>query len=540
MNKVIHKSLLVIIPALVSLLVSLLVISNVFADSTDIVDEVTITVPVSCTMSGTGMTSHTATIPNGIYSGTYTDPDTSTSYANGIGTTTLKAFCNDQNGFSIYAIGYTDNIDGKNVLTSSTLGSTYDIVTGTNTGPVNNTDTSNWAMKLATVTSSAPTYPIIIAGSTADTDKEQGDLDYTSFQEVPDDYTKVAYRKASTDVGQNATGAELTTTYAVYISKTQPASTYTGQVKYTLVHPHNAAAPEKPEDPSTACTTPFPGYTYMQDLSPSNAATIIANLDEEEPYYLRDRRDNQPYCVAKLKDGKLWMTENLNIAGGTALSSADTDFDSNYTLPTTNGWTVDDGKLVLPASATKNSENNNLTDSTEFGTDNYAYVFNSGNKENCGASSQNTPCYSYYSWDTATLGSGRNIGTDNADADYSICPKGWKLPTSRTTSATNWQTESDFYALAHQYGLDSTTSTRESDNGFYTQAGPGTTPDFLLAGDYLGGSFYAGGSGGSYWSATSASSSTLARSLEFNSSSVYSDSSLSRRRGYSVRCLFGS
>ena len=516
----------------------------VFADGTDVVDQVNITVPVSCTMEGTGMNTHNATIPNGIYSGTYTDPDTSTSYANGIGTTTLKAMCNDNEGFSIYAIGYTDNTDGKNVLTNSTLGSTFDIPTGTNTGPVGNVDTSNWAMKLSTITSPTPTYPIIIAGSTADTDKAQGDPDYSSFQEVPDDYVKVAYRKSATDVGQNAIGSELTTTYAVYISKTQPAGVYTGQVKYTLVHPYNAAAPEIPESPSTSCTTPVSdevsGITYMQDINSTNISTVLTALHEDEPYYLRDKRDNQPYCVAKLKDGKLWMTEDLNIAGGTALSSTDTDFDANYTLPTTNGWTVNDGKLVLPASATKNSENNNLTDSTQFGTDNYAYVFNSGNKTNCGASSQNAPCYSYYSWDTATLGSGRSISTDNTDADYSICPKNWKLPTSRTTSATNWQTESDFYVLAHQYGLDSTTQTYENDSDFYDQAGPGTTPNFLLAGSYAGGSFSYGGSLGLYWSASSYSNSTYAHILFFSSSGVYSSNDGGRRYGLSVRCLFGS
>ena len=280
----------------------------------------------------------------------------------------------------------------------------------------------------------------------------------------------------------------------------------------------------------------------MQDINSTNIATVLSSLDEDEPYFLRDKRDNQPYCVAKLKDGKLWMTENLNIAGGTALSSTDTDFDANYTLPTTDGWTVTDGKLILPASAIKNESDNNLTEDTQFSTNNYAYVFNSGNKENCGASGQDTPCYSYYSWDTATLGSGRSIGTDNTDADYSICPKNWKLPTSRTTSATNWQTESDFQVLAHQYGLDSTSSTTENDNDFYTQAGPGTTSNFLLAGRYSTSGSFRGNAGrdGYYWSATSNSYSTGAHYLRFASyGHVSSANNSSRGDGFSVRCLFG-
>lgn len=82
------------------------------------ISNVSVNVPVACTMTGTGMNSHNATIPNGTYQ------------AN-IGTTTMKAVCNDSNGFAIYAIGYTDNEYGKTVLTNSTLGTSSDIATGT-------------------------------------------------------------------------------------------------------------------------------------------------------------------------------------------------------------------------------------------------------------------------------------------------------------------------------------------------------------------------------------------------------------------------
>ncbi|MBR2544007.1 hypothetical protein IKF04_01750, partial [Candidatus Saccharibacteria bacterium] len=68
--------------------------------NTDIVDQINITVPVSCTMSGTGQNTHNAEINNGQYN-------------SNIGTTTLKAFCNDNEGFSIYAVGYTNNEIGK-------------------------------------------------------------------------------------------------------------------------------------------------------------------------------------------------------------------------------------------------------------------------------------------------------------------------------------------------------------------------------------------------------------------------------------------
>ncbi|MBR2544516.1 hypothetical protein IKF04_04475 [Candidatus Saccharibacteria bacterium] len=207
--------------------------------NTDIVDQINITVPVSCTMSGTGQNTHNAEINNGQYN-------------SNIGTTTLKAFCNDNEGFSIYAVGYTNNEIGKNVLTSSTLGPTHDIVTGTEISG----NTSNWAMKLATVSDPTPTYPIIIMGSTDDTEKQVGDPDYSTFQNVPSSYTKVVKRESSTDVGTTAEGATLTTTYQAYISPTQAAGTYTGQVKYTMVHPASSHPLKYDCEPDKICYAP--------------------------------------------------------------------------------------------------------------------------------------------------------------------------------------------------------------------------------------------------------------------------------------------
>ena len=270
------------------------------------------------------------------------------------------------------------------------------------------------------------------------------------------------------------------------------------------------------------------GQIKMQNLTSSSIATLLPN--EHSTATVCDVRDGETYTIAKLKDGKYWMVENLNLAGGTVLSANDTDVTSVYI----SSYSAGDSRLaksgdtlVLPAS-----------DTAGFNTHNSSYVYNSGNKTNCGANGQNTPCYSYYSWDAATLGSGRTIATENTDAPHSICPKGWRLPTSRTTSATNWQTTSDFYVMAHQYGLDSTTSTSESDADFYDNAGPGTIPNFLLAGYYSNGSFEVGGSRGSYWPAVSGSNTSRTRSLYFDSSSVNSALNNTRNFGFSVRCLF--
>ena len=212
------KNKLLFVPlALTSLtLLSFLILSSsyVSADDDTVVDEINITVPASCTLSGLGMDSHATTLNNG-------------TYASDIGTTTIKAFCNDQEGFAIYAIGYTDNTDGKNVMSSPALGSTHDIATGTSLSGNN----SQWAMKLSTTTNPEPTYPITIQNN------------YNNYHTIPNEYELVAKRTAATDTGTNAIGSVLTSTYQIYVSSTQTAGTYVGQVKYVMVHPNTAPEP---------------------------------------------------------------------------------------------------------------------------------------------------------------------------------------------------------------------------------------------------------------------------------------------------------
>ena len=202
--------ILTVLSSLTFLSGSILSSAKVSADDS-VVDQVTITVPVSCSLSGTGMNTHNAEVLNG-------------TYEQNIGTTTLKAYCNDTNGFSIFATGFTGDVVGatnSNKLVGTSVTSNATIATGTATSG----DTSNWAMKLATPTSPAPTYPITIATG------------FDAYHAVPNNYTRVAYRASGTDIGQVAEGSTLTTTYAAYISRTQYADTYSGKVKYTLIHP---------------------------------------------------------------------------------------------------------------------------------------------------------------------------------------------------------------------------------------------------------------------------------------------------------------
>ena len=224
---------------------------NVSADDT-VLSDVTVSIPLSCNMEATVNTPHTATINAGTYQAD-------------IGTTTFKVTCNDHSGYSIYAIGYTNNEFGNTKLLATvndTLAPTYDIVTGTSTSG----STSNWAMKLTPVTGTyAPTIESDTNGS------------FSSYHIVPSTYTKVATFPSSTDT---ITGSSMQATYAAFIAIDQPAGSYDGKVRYTLVHPASEV-PNQPHDATARCISYWPNASGVADTmgnqcSFGNDATVAS------------------------------------------------------------------------------------------------------------------------------------------------------------------------------------------------------------------------------------------------------------------------
>ena len=317
--------------------------------------------------------------------------------------------------------------------------------------------------------------------------------------------TNIPFNESSTAVNNDT----RTITFGAKVNADQAPGTYELTLSFTAV-----------------AKAPMP---HIQNYDPA--------LCTSAPSLVYDVRDGNAYTIARLADGKCWMTTNLNLAGGTRLESTNSDVPDGYTLY--NPY------YTLPASATKNPGDAKLTDGTQFSSDSGEYVFNTGNittnQSNCTSSS---PCNSYYSWLAATAGgkdsSGNAVTSNGYNATYSICPKGWRLPTSTTsngdaTASNRWKT-GDYYALATAYGANLESQYYQSSATFYNNAGPGTTPNFLLAGYYNSGSFYDGGGGGYYWSATSHSS-IVGYSLSFNSGYVSSADDNYRRYGLSVRCV---
>ena len=149
------------------------------------------------------------------------------------------------------------------------LDTTHDINTGKY---INGTTTnSTWSMKLTPVT--GPYAPTIRNDST---------YNYTNYEVVPSEYTKVAYSSAATETGNGATGSNFTTSYAVFVSQSQNAGSYTGKVKFTLVHPENAPTPNSPKAAKPGKivyhpnTTTVEGQMGDQDAANSTETTLWA------------------------------------------------------------------------------------------------------------------------------------------------------------------------------------------------------------------------------------------------------------------------
>ena len=541
-------------------------------DDTSTVDEVNITVPVACSMSGTGMDSHTAEIVNGTYQ------------AN-IGTTTIKAFCNDNAGFAIYAAGYTGNEVGgtnSNKLVGATTNQT--IVTGTATS-AGSSDVSNWAMKLGTITGTSPTYPIIIAGSSSDTNKAQGDPDFSDYTAVPNEYAKVAYRTSSTDTGTNAEGATLTTTYAAYVSRTQQADAYAGQVIYTLVHPYTESAPVacKPSG-TTIGTNNSTDIVCMQDfasLSNSDKTTMINSMTTGTQYTLKDKRDGKEYKIAKLADGKVWMTQNLDLDldAGTTYTNLDTDLGWNTS---TNQY---DTASWSPIRSTYATATNNIHEWCQGGTWNSQYGFCENNNtpesydpgdlywnteindwsdwdayyNSCDystitpscdeslnplstyVSSTGTQQYhlgNYYNWPAAIASNDASIygaynettgQYENLETHQSICPAGWTLPYS-TWNDNLGQSEGDFAGLWSEYGWT-------DNDGFSDISTVWSAPLYFAPAGYFNGNLGTVGNDGYFWSSV-AGNGSYARYAYFSVGGGTSPAEYyNRNGGDSVRCL---
>ena len=552
----------------------LLASSHVSAEDTSVVDQINIAVPVSCTISGTGMNSHNADINNGLY-------------RDDIGSTILHAFCNDNEGFAIYAAGYTGNeVGGTNsnklVGTSASGNATIESGIATTAG---NPDISNWAMKLtATQDSGDTTGTNAFAIDSAPNTSGGADATFSQYHVVPNEYTKVAHKNSMTDMTATTGGVKLTTTYAAYISKTQPADTYSGQVIYTLVHPSSHAAPVALNPNADDISE----VKYLQDfavVNSDNRNSIIASMVPEQQYTIKDSRDNKTYTIAKYQAGTdsqtsqpiydVWMTKNLDLDINSSRTYTNEDTDLGYNT-TTNSY---DTASWTPARSTYQPTSTHIHEWCQGGTWNsqYGYCENNNTPESydpgslywnltesdysdwneyyssCDYSTPTPTCDqsknpistyvsstgteqyhlgNYYNWAAALATNDSSAFNSSELVEQSICPAGWTLPRIGNGEDT-------FYSLWNQYGFTSSSYNDTNNNGIHdaNESALWTSPLYFAAGGYFDGTLGNVGSDGLFW-APVPNGSGSAGYANFNVDDfVYPSGDSLRLGGTSVRCI---
>ena len=339
------------------------------------------------------------------------------------------------------------------------------------------------------------------------------------------DYASSANMRSTTNGGPEFTlagywnnGYRTQGSYGGYWSRTADGGNraYLLYLNSSSVDPQNGN--DKNNGRSVRCVTSgatqsLDSIAYLQDIDKVDVDSIATGTTA----LLKDKRDNKEYRVRKLKDGKLWMIDNLRL--GTAgqaltLTSADSNVTSTVTIPAANivnsgtdSWDYDKWHIYVRDDAT-------FTETTD---DKGVYYDVTGDDYG-----------NLYTWYTATAGSGTQSTAKDVEVSQSICPKGWVLPKNATGAGS-------FYTLYQSYNSQSLMTTKAAKNSTVADRGP----EFKLAGLYDRGAKSAG-SKGDYWSRTAYGyndGAYNAYSLIFTTSAVYPQSYYYQYRGSLVRCL---
>ena len=439
-------------------------------------------------------------------------------------------------GLTVGSDNYVVDVTPTETGEFSSRTATVEVTTNNETGYSLYLATENQQATLANAEGTAEIAPV--SGEVTATRFGANTWGYNLGKEAVSETTM--YQAVPTQNGEPAGGSEMPVekdeynlTFGAFVNTELPGGAYSNRVVVSAV-----------VNPGYVPT--LSAIDNMQEMT----AEICQASVENETVRLTDSRDGKQYWVAKLADGNCWMTQNLDLdlTNGKALTPEDSDVSSNWNPPRT---TEQPGTIT---SANTNTE----TYSWDLGM--YVKSDPDGYSDYCGGSSikgladasctdagwtnvsSMTPMEdgnatdvisgstynahylvgNLYQWNAATAGTGGTITSQ--EATDSICPKGWKLPTSNNSNSGSFQ------ALMNAYSISSNTAGSTS----ITQ----TPLYFNPSGNVNSGSLRGAGSNGYCWSSTASSSSSGAYYLYFISGYVTPSNYNTRRYyGRSVRCL---
>lgn len=418
---------------------------------------------------------------------------------------------------NVINIDLSTNVQNGYFLSATTGTSTTD-------DKLTNQDNSNYFFTSLSTTANLPDMSIADA-NTWGYSYNVGSTGWSGYSGLPLDADDTGETGAILiDTSTPADSQNVQFKIAANASSFQPAGTYTNIINFYAV--------SKP--------TPQPktieNLEYMQEfatLDEGDKATVLASMEPDQQYTLKDNRDEKEYFIAKLQDGNVWMTQNLDhdiVTTPNFYTSENTDILESRS-PLTMGAatrvasdTVWNGSVYLPESYDPGELCwNGVIDHNWRGV-----ITNVTAPCTNVAVGEHYSLGNYYNWNAAVaINNSSSYVTDLYDIDQSICPAGWRLPPySGNKSFQNLvsalQLKSDIY---------------DGSNVLYNGNIQNSPVYFIYAGSWRGNSnnFYIG-SLGTYW--TSVTRNDVDSSiLYFEDNDVGPLYTNNRSAGNSVRCV---
>ena len=318
--------------------------------------------------------------------------------------------------------------------------------------------------------------------------------------------------------------------YTIKVDKSLPAGTYTGEIEYTLTDNNF---------PSTLTT--MQGMTTEiceNTFTPGNSVT-----DPVPTATLEDIRDHKTYTIAKLADGKCWMTQNLDLDLSTSvtLTPEDTDVLEDWT-PERKTIETDDlayGVWMNDAFRPYSYDPGNIyyyTSGSDAGDIQYNSLAECETAEHMDCSHYHAG--NYYNWSAAVASNDTSGITERySRAPNSICPKGWRLPMGNSSEDAFYE---EMASLVELYGKIEFQSDTQKYN--YLQGGFNairTAPFWLnMPGQVVYGNISESGTAGAYLAGSIAGERPIIVSqFDFSKNLVRTVDVSVRDYGRPVRCV---
>ena len=191
---------------------------------------------------------------------------------------------------------------------------------------------------------------------------------------------------------------------------------------------------------------PIVTQTYMQNMD--------TNLCTSDPTVAIDNRDEKPYTIRRLRDGRCWMVENLRFTG------MPDDEPNKMTVTPANSNVASATTITYGELATGDDSANSYDDAKlHVGT-----VDSGVSPIDSSSTAQSNIPTVWYNYVTASAGTVTS-SSNNYEAQYDICPAGWRLPS-----------RNEFGGIT---GMDSVSEFALIEGGTYVSGAPIGTSGYL-------------------------------------------------------------